>query len=117
MDACQNHLAMCVHHVHRRYYRLGNGAAARAQRRNYFGTYFQESVLFLLQTSSMFSCSNRNELQMALKSVCETPQTQWKHVGKLSTTRMVMRQAIVNRATMTKPQISSLSAAVHARQG
>ena len=117
MDACQNHLAMCDHHVHRRYYRLGSGAAVGAQRRNYFGTYFQQSILFLLQTSSMFSCSNRNELQMALKSVCETPQTQWKHVGKLSTTRLVMRRAIVKRPNMAKPPILSLLAAVLVYQG
>ena len=65
----------------------------------------------------MLSCSDRGELQMAIKPICETPQTQWKHVGDLSTGRMMMLRAIANRLNIASPLLLSLPAAVLARRG
>ena len=82
-----------------------------------FAAPFQSATFFTVHTSSMLSCSNRRELQMAIKPIRETPQTQWKHVGDLSTTRMMMLRAIANRLNIASPLVLSLPAAVLARRG
>lgn len=97
--------------------RTDSGSQLQVNVERCFAASFQSTTFFTVHTSSMLSCSNRRELQMAIKPICETPQTQWKHVGDLSTTRMMMLRAIANRLNIARPLVLSLPAAVLARRG